>query len=203
MTHTYAPRAARVAAALASAGILALTAAAPASAADEVNIDHVETADGSVSLVLAVDGVPAGATADPASVAGGRRRAHRGLDGQGDLRRGRRAHHRPRARREQQHAPARQVRLRHCCGRRVPVRGSRGRAHRARALRRRPRRGHRAHDRPRRRAQPRSRTSPCARAPRSTTRWPQGSSRSGPTDHDRCWSCPTAATRAARRPWTS
>lgn len=68
MKHTYAPRAARVAAALASAGILALTAAAPASAADEVNIDHVETADGSVSLVLAVDGVPAGATADPGSV---------------------------------------------------------------------------------------------------------------------------------------
>lgn len=68
MKHTYAPRAARAAALLASAGILALTAAAPASAADEVNIDHVENADGSVSLVLAVDGVPAGATADPASV---------------------------------------------------------------------------------------------------------------------------------------
>lgn len=68
MTHTYSPRVARAAAALASAGILALTVAAPASAADEVNIDHVETADGSVSLVLGVDGVPAGATADPASV---------------------------------------------------------------------------------------------------------------------------------------
>ena len=68
MTHTFAPRAVRVAAALASAGILALTAAAPASAADEVSIDHVETADGRVSLVLAVDGVPAGATADPRSV---------------------------------------------------------------------------------------------------------------------------------------
>jgi tight adherence protein B len=65
MMRTYA---ARAVAALGAAGILTLAVAIPASAADEVSIDHVETVDGEVSLVLAVDGVPAGATADPASV---------------------------------------------------------------------------------------------------------------------------------------
>lgn len=49
-------------------GLLALTAAVPAHAAEEINIDHVEGLDGEVSLVLAVDGVPAGATVDPGSV---------------------------------------------------------------------------------------------------------------------------------------
>ncbi|MFC7725114.1 type II secretion system F family protein [Nocardioides sp. GCM10028917] len=65
MRRTYA---ARAAAALGAAGILTLAVALPANAADEISIDHVETVDGEVSLVLAVDGVPAGATADPASV---------------------------------------------------------------------------------------------------------------------------------------
>jgi tight adherence protein B len=65
MRRTYA---ARAVAALGAAGILSISVALPASAVDEVSIDHVETVDGEVSLVLAVDGVPAGATADPASV---------------------------------------------------------------------------------------------------------------------------------------
>ncbi|MCP3421161.1 type II secretion system F family protein [Nocardioides pinisoli] len=60
--------AARAASALLAGGLLVLSVAMPASAVDEVTIDHVETVDGDVSLVLAVDGVPAGATADPKSV---------------------------------------------------------------------------------------------------------------------------------------
>ena len=34
--------------------------AGPAQAADEVSIDHVETTDGVVSMVVSVDGVPGG-----------------------------------------------------------------------------------------------------------------------------------------------
>ena len=68
MTRSYARRAVRGAAALAVGGVLALTAATPATAADEVSIDHIETEDGTVSLVLGVDGVPPGATSDPDSV---------------------------------------------------------------------------------------------------------------------------------------
>lgn len=61
--------AARRAAAVAVAGgLLALGAAVPAHAADEINIDHVENLEGKVSLVLAVDGVPAGSSVDPGSV---------------------------------------------------------------------------------------------------------------------------------------
>ena len=58
----------RATGALVAGGMLALTGFAPAHAADEVNIDHVESVDGAVSLVLAVDGIPGGATVDPASV---------------------------------------------------------------------------------------------------------------------------------------
>ena len=68
MTRRVHPRAARVAAALAAGGLLALTGAAPGHAEDEVNIDHLESVDGAVSLVLAVDGVPSGAAVDPSSV---------------------------------------------------------------------------------------------------------------------------------------
>jgi tight adherence protein B len=52
-----------------AAAALSLLTATPTHAADEVNIDHVETADGAVSLVLAVDGIPDGATVDPDTVA--------------------------------------------------------------------------------------------------------------------------------------
>lgn len=62
------PRIAAVAAAVAAIDLIAMGAAAPSYAADEINIDHVETADGSVSLVLAVDGIPNGASVDPDSV---------------------------------------------------------------------------------------------------------------------------------------
>ena len=48
--------------------LIALSGAAPSHAEDEVNIDHLESVDGVVSLVLAVDGIPGGATVDPASV---------------------------------------------------------------------------------------------------------------------------------------
>lgn len=54
-----------VPAVLAALGTFAL--ALPAHAADEITIDHVETADGTVSMVLSVDGVPSG-TVDPAGV---------------------------------------------------------------------------------------------------------------------------------------
>jgi tight adherence protein B len=56
------------AAALLVGGLMVLLAAAPAQAADEVNIDHVESVDGTVSLVVAVDGIPGGAAVDPAAV---------------------------------------------------------------------------------------------------------------------------------------
>lgn len=56
-------------AALLVGGLLALCVTPPAHAADEVNIDHVESADGVVSLVLAVDGIPGGRKVDPATVA--------------------------------------------------------------------------------------------------------------------------------------
>ena len=62
------PRAAGVAAALLAGGLIALGGAAPSYADDEVNIDHLESVDGVVSLVLAVDGIPGGATVDPATV---------------------------------------------------------------------------------------------------------------------------------------
>ena len=49
-------------------GLIALTGALPAHAEDEVNIDHLESVDGAVSLVLSVDGIPGGAEVDPSSV---------------------------------------------------------------------------------------------------------------------------------------
>ncbi|WP_439936382.1 type II secretion system F family protein [Nocardia sp. N13] len=68
MTRIRAPRMARLAAAWVAGGLIALTGTAPAHAAGEINIDHVESVDGDISLVLAVDGVPAGADVDPSSV---------------------------------------------------------------------------------------------------------------------------------------
>lgn len=62
------PRATRAAATLAVGVLLALGTALPAQAEDEVNIDHVEPADGRVSLVLAVDGIPGGADVEASSV---------------------------------------------------------------------------------------------------------------------------------------
>ena len=62
------PRFSRRASTVAAGALLALAAASPAHAKDEVNIDHVESADGKVSLVLAVDGVPGGAAVDPSTV---------------------------------------------------------------------------------------------------------------------------------------
>ncbi|QBX54083.1 VWA domain-containing protein [Nocardioides seonyuensis] len=47
---------------------VALGMAAPAVAADEIAIDHVESKGGRVSLVLSTDGLPAGATAQPDDV---------------------------------------------------------------------------------------------------------------------------------------
>lgn len=58
----------RAASALAAGSLMALAVALPAHAADEVNIDHVESADGVTSLVLSVDGIPGGADVDPSSV---------------------------------------------------------------------------------------------------------------------------------------
>ena len=60
--------AARMATAVFVGGLIALTSAAPALAIDEVNIDHVETVDGTTSLVLAVDGIPGGGGVDPTSI---------------------------------------------------------------------------------------------------------------------------------------
>ena len=62
------PRTTRAAATLAVGVLLALGTALPAHAEDEVNIDHVEPADGRVSLVLAVDGIPGGADVEASSV---------------------------------------------------------------------------------------------------------------------------------------
>lgn len=47
---------------------LSLAAALPSHAADEITIDHVETAEGRVSALLATDGLPAGTTVDPTAV---------------------------------------------------------------------------------------------------------------------------------------
>ncbi|WP_107768135.1 type II secretion system F family protein [Nocardioides terrigena] len=61
-------RARRLAAPLLLAAALgSMLYAAPAHAEDEITIDHVETADGTVSMVLSVDGVPNG-TVDQSSV---------------------------------------------------------------------------------------------------------------------------------------
>ncbi|MCF6377274.1 type II secretion system F family protein [Nocardioides KLBMP 9356] len=67
MSRRHAPRA-RLAAAILASGLVVLGGAAPSHAEDEVNIDHLESEDGVVSLVLAVDGIPGGETVDPASV---------------------------------------------------------------------------------------------------------------------------------------
>lgn len=69
MNRRHASRAPRRAAALLAGGLVVLCATAPAHAADEVNIDHVDSVDGVVSLVLAVDGIPGGESVDPATVA--------------------------------------------------------------------------------------------------------------------------------------
>jgi tight adherence protein B len=47
---------------------LSVAFALPASAADEISIDHVASEDGTVSVLLAVDGLPAGAAADPEGI---------------------------------------------------------------------------------------------------------------------------------------
>ena len=62
------PRVVRAASALAATGLMVLGGAAPSHAEDEVNIDHLESVDGVVSLVLAVDGIPGGEAVDPSSV---------------------------------------------------------------------------------------------------------------------------------------
>jgi tight adherence protein B len=69
MNRRHASRAPQRAATLLAGGLVILCATAPAHAADEVNIDHVESVDGVVSLVLAVDGIPGGASVDPATIA--------------------------------------------------------------------------------------------------------------------------------------
>ena len=61
-------RTTRAAATLAVGVLLALGTAPPAHADDEVNIDHVESVDGQVSLVLAVDGIPGDSDVDASSV---------------------------------------------------------------------------------------------------------------------------------------
>ena len=62
------PRTTRAAATLAVGVLLALSTALPAHAEDEVNIDHVESVDGQVSLVLAVDGIPGDSGVETSSV---------------------------------------------------------------------------------------------------------------------------------------
>lgn len=63
------PRAAtRLAASLGVVAVLSGLSTTPAHAADEINIDHVQAADGKVSVLLAVDGLPDGATVDPDGV---------------------------------------------------------------------------------------------------------------------------------------
>ncbi|EON23343.1 MULTISPECIES: type II secretion system F family protein [Nocardioides] len=62
-------RPARAVAVLAAAGLAALLVSPAAHAADEIGIDHIESAERRVSLVLSVDGLPTGAIADPSSVA--------------------------------------------------------------------------------------------------------------------------------------
>jgi tight adherence protein B len=68
MNPSHAARASRRAAALLAGGLVVLSTTAPAHAADEVNIDHVESVDGNVSMVVAVDGIPGDARVDPESV---------------------------------------------------------------------------------------------------------------------------------------
>ena len=68
MRSPHTSTAARMATAVFVGGLIALTSAAPALAIDEVNIDHVETVDGTTSLVLAVDGIPGGGGVDPTSI---------------------------------------------------------------------------------------------------------------------------------------
>jgi len=67
MNGIHLSRPARACAALAASGLFVLAAAPSAHAVDEINIDHVETVDSAVSLVLAVDGVPSGAV-DPSTI---------------------------------------------------------------------------------------------------------------------------------------
>ncbi|QSR31751.1 hypothetical protein CFI00_14800 [Nocardioides sp. S5] len=61
-------RTTRAAATLAVGVLLALGTTLPAHAEDEVNIDHIESVDGQVSLVLAVDGIPGDSDVDASSV---------------------------------------------------------------------------------------------------------------------------------------
>jgi tight adherence protein B len=68
MSFHHATQAPQRAAALLVGGLFVLCTTSPAHAADEVNIDHVESVDGKVSMVVAVDGIPGEATVDPASV---------------------------------------------------------------------------------------------------------------------------------------
>jgi tight adherence protein B len=68
MSFHHATQAPQRAAALLVGGLFVLCTISPAHAADEVNIDHVESVDGKVSMVVAVDGIPGEATVDPASV---------------------------------------------------------------------------------------------------------------------------------------
>ncbi len=65
-----------MAAAVVAGGLLALGVATPSHAEDEVNIDHLESVDGVVSLVLAVDGIPGGVDGRP-----GHRSRSRSTDG--------------------------------------------------------------------------------------------------------------------------
>lgn len=60
-------RAGRLLGAVTLSALTLLALAAPAQAADEITIDHVESSDGKVSMILSVDGVPSG-TVDPSSV---------------------------------------------------------------------------------------------------------------------------------------
>ncbi|MBL0747469.1 type II secretion system F family protein [Nocardioides baculatus] len=55
-------------AAILGSGLIVLAGAGPGYAEDEINIDHLESADGVVSLVLAVDGIPSGERVDPSTV---------------------------------------------------------------------------------------------------------------------------------------
>ena len=68
MSRPHASVTGRGSAALLAGAILVLSAALPAHAEDEVNIDHVESKDGDVSLVLSVDGVPGDADIDASTV---------------------------------------------------------------------------------------------------------------------------------------
>ena len=49
-------------------GVLALSGVTPASAADEISIDHVESDRGTVNLLVSTDGLPAGSTVLPEDV---------------------------------------------------------------------------------------------------------------------------------------